>query len=156
MGSTLVNALLSPDPSYLVMGSWTSRPRTITSARLGHDDTFVDPIGGGSSPATVIKLSPFHQHHHNPSASTPIHPEVSSLPPLQPILLFHRQRGRTRISPIRPLRPADSQQILPPPQLPSIPQPAMMMEEGLCLITVDGWVYYCLFWLFPCQKEVRF
>ena len=72
-----------------------------------------------------------------PLMSTPFHLEVSSLPPLPPILLRHHRHGQSRISIICPLRPAVIHQIQPPPELPSNPQPAFEMEEGLRLFVVD-------------------
>ena len=79
------------------------------------------------------------------STMTTIITQVSLLPPLLPILLWHHQQGQTRISLIRPPRPAVIHQLQPPPQLHSIPQPATVMEEGLRLFQVDWWVHCHLF-----------
>eukprot|EP00956_Cyclotella_meneghiniana_P029955 scaffold74292_cov43-Cyclotella_meneghiniana.AAC.2 len=73
------------------------------------------------SPTTGSLSFPLQpQLGHDPTP-TSVTPPVSSLPPLPPNSLRHHRHSRTRISPIRPLRLADSQQILSPPRLLSIP-----------------------------------
>eukprot|EP00956_Cyclotella_meneghiniana_P025618 scaffold53736_cov39-Cyclotella_meneghiniana.AAC.3 len=64
-------------------------------------------------------------------------PPVSVLPQLLPILLRRHQHRQTRISPIRPSRLAVIHQIKSPPQLPGIPQTAMIMEKGSRLFPVE-------------------
>ena len=68
---------------------------------------------------------------------------VWSMSPFSSYLLRHKRNSWTWISLICPLRPANLKQIQSPPQLPSNPQPAIVLEEGLWLILVDWWVLFC-------------
>ena len=44
---------------------------------------------------------------------------------------------------------------IPPPQLPSIPLPAMILKKRSRLFPVDWWVNYCLFCPFYCRKNTN-
>eukprot|EP00956_Cyclotella_meneghiniana_P044748 scaffold334141_cov129-Cyclotella_meneghiniana.AAC.3 len=79
----------------------------------------VDEVGR-ISPTTGSYTYPLQPQLRQDPTPTSVTPPVSSLPPLPPILLRRHRHSRTQISSIRPLRPADSQQIQPPPRLPSI------------------------------------
>eukprot|EP00956_Cyclotella_meneghiniana_P027206 scaffold60504_cov49-Cyclotella_meneghiniana.AAC.3 len=82
--------------------------------------TMVDEIGR-ISPTTGSSTFPLQPQLRQDPTPSSVTPPVPFLPLFPPILLRHHCHRRTRISPICPLRPANSQQILSPPGLPSIP-----------------------------------